>query len=146
MKLNNNNQEIKEKLELLKSKKTEDQLNQRESLILQGNYLSEIERLSRIYGFNRKELAETIKTSPSYLTQVFRGDKPLNFLTIAKIKRALNLRFYLEGELATEKKTDVTKFETHRNSPWTNRKNLRVILGDSQLTKSNKENELPLQA
>ena len=44
-------------------------------------------------GITRKELASLIKTSPSYLTQVFRGDKPLNFITLAKIQRALGIRF-----------------------------------------------------
>ncbi|NCW88573.1 MAG: XRE family transcriptional regulator, partial [Chitinophagia bacterium] len=41
----------------------------------------------------RKLLAQLIGTSPSYLTQVFRGDKPLNFMTLAKIQKALNVSF-----------------------------------------------------
>lgn len=38
-----------------------------------------------------------IKTSGSYLTQVFRGDKPLNFITLAKIQKALNIRFEISA-------------------------------------------------
>ena len=93
MKSSINKEEIKNRLQSLKSSKTEEELIERESLILQANYLSEIERISKENGFSRKDLAKKINTSPSYLTQVFRGDKPLNFSTLAKIKRALNLKF-----------------------------------------------------
>ena len=85
--------------------KTEDQLIRDESYVLQANYLSEIERLYRDGGLNRKELAHKIDLSPSYLSQVFSGDKPLNFLTLAKIKRALNLRFEIKASFASEKKS-----------------------------------------
>jgi len=107
MKSNINKEEIKNRIQLLKSSKTEEQLIERDSLILQANYLSEIERISKENGFNRKDLAIKIKTSPSYLTQVFRGDKPLNFLTLAKIKRALNLKFEVTAELVSEEKTPI---------------------------------------
>jgi len=58
-----------------------------------ANYLSEIEKYQKEHDINRKELAAKIKTSASYLTQVFKGDKPLNFFTIAKIQKALKVRF-----------------------------------------------------
>ncbi|MVN21089.1 helix-turn-helix domain-containing protein [Mucilaginibacter arboris] len=107
MKSNIAKEEIKNRLQSLKISKTEEQLIERDSLILQANYLSEIERISKENGFNRKDLAIKIKTSPSYLTQVFRGDKPLNFLTLAKIKRALNLKFEVKAELIAEQKTQI---------------------------------------
>ena len=84
---------LKERIQNLLSRKTEEQLLRENSYTLMSNYLSEIERLQSISGFSRKDLAEKIKTSPSYLTQVFRGGKPLNFFTIAKIQNALNIRF-----------------------------------------------------
>jgi len=64
-----------------------------DAYILMAWFLSEIERVQEEKGISRKELAAKINTSASYLTQVFRNDKPLNFITLAKMKRALNIRF-----------------------------------------------------
>lgn len=96
--------EIQNRVQNFKKSKTEDQLIERDSLILQANYLSEIERISKENGFNRKELANKIRVTPSYLTQVFRGDKPLNFMTLAKIKRALNITFEVKAHLQSPEK------------------------------------------
>ena len=105
MKSTINKDEIKSNLNALFNLKSESQLIERDSLMLQANYLSEIERLTKLKGINRREIANKINTSPSYLTQVFRGDKPLNFLTLAKIKRALDLKFEVKASFKTEKKT-----------------------------------------
>lgn len=75
---------------------TEVEALQLDEYMLMANYLSEIERLLGEKSLNRKELAIQIGTSPSYLTQVFRGDKPLNFKTLAKIQKALNIRFEIQ--------------------------------------------------
>jgi transcriptional regulator with XRE-family HTH domain len=62
-------------------------------LMLMAKFLSEIEQQQKLKDIDRKTLAALIGTSPSYLTQVFRGDKPLNFKTLAKIQAVLNIRF-----------------------------------------------------
>lgn len=72
---------------------TESEKIESDSFILMSSFLSVIEIVQEEKGITRKELASMIKTSPSYLTQVFRGDKPLNFITLAKIQRALGIRF-----------------------------------------------------
>lgn len=64
-----------------------------DELILMAKFLSEIEQQQKIKAIDRKTLAAMIGTSPSYLSQVFRGDKPLNFKTLAKIQAVLNIRF-----------------------------------------------------
>jgi len=61
--------------------------------MLMYRFLSEVEKVSDDRGISRKELAKKINVSPSYLTQVYRGNKPLNFLTLAKIECGLNMRF-----------------------------------------------------
>jgi transcriptional regulator with XRE-family HTH domain len=96
--------ELQSKFHSLLSSKSEDDLLKEEEFILMANYLSEIERLQELEGvkFVRKELAKQIKVSASYLTQVFRGDKPLNFRTIAKIQRALKIKFHVRGTLETQ--------------------------------------------
>lgn len=64
-----------------------------EASVLMLNFLAEIENIQKIRGIDRMSLAKSINISPSYLTQVFRGNKPLNFKTLAKIQKALNIRF-----------------------------------------------------
>lgn len=94
-----NYQEIKDKFKSWTNNKTDEDLIQEDEFMLMANYLSELERLKRLEGLKlkRNELADQIGVSASYLTQVFNGDKPLNFYTIAKIQRALNIRFHVRA-------------------------------------------------
>jgi transcriptional regulator with XRE-family HTH domain len=64
-----------------------------EASVLMLNFLAEIENIQKIRSIDRMSLAKSINVSPSYLTQVFSGNKPLNFKTLAKIQKALNIRF-----------------------------------------------------
>ncbi len=93
MKSNKEISEAKSKFRALLTESNEEEGVHHDAYMLMAGFLSEIERVQLIIGVNRKELAEKIGTSPSYLTQVFRGDKPLNFYTLAKIQRALKIRF-----------------------------------------------------
>jgi len=68
-----------------------------DSLMLMAAFLSEIERVQEEKDISRKELASKIDISASYLTQVFRNKRPLNFLTLAKIKRELDLLFEIKA-------------------------------------------------
>jgi len=68
-----------------------------EASVLMLNFLAEIENIQKIRGIDRMSLAKSINISPSYLTQVFRGNKPLNFKTLAKIQKALNIRFEVKS-------------------------------------------------
>lgn len=82
-------------------------------LMLMAKFLSEIEQQQKLKDIDRKTLAALIGTSPSYLTQVFRGDKPLNFKTLAKIQAVLNIRFEVSVSIIDEpiinKKDNQTK-------------------------------------
>jgi ribosome-binding protein aMBF1 (putative translation factor) len=60
-------------------------------------FLSEIERIADKKGLNRKELAALIGTSPSYLTQLFRGNKLINMETIAKFQSVFNITFDIKA-------------------------------------------------
>jgi transcriptional regulator with XRE-family HTH domain len=71
-------------------------------LLLMAKFLSEIEQQQKLKDIDRKTLAALIGTSPSYLTQVFRGDKPLNFKTLAKIQTVLNIRFDVSVKILEE--------------------------------------------
>lgn len=56
-------------------------------------FLSEVQKAMDRKGWTRKRLAKEIGTSASYLTQLFRGDRLLNFKTVAKIEAALDLNY-----------------------------------------------------
>jgi transcriptional regulator with XRE-family HTH domain len=131
MSMKSNNEDIEALFLALDDNKSEIDLIKEDSYVLQANYLSEIERFSKIYGFNKKDIADKIGISGSYLTQVFNGDKPLNFITIAKIKRALNIRFNITASLVTEKKTEINNeipFVKHKlNTGYTQ---MKVVTGD----------------
>lgn len=69
-------------------------------------FLSEVEKRMEERKWTRKKLAEEIGTSSSYLTQLFRGDRLLNFKTIAKLEKALALVFEVNGKPKDEELTE----------------------------------------
>lgn len=109
-----------------------------EAQMLMFSFLSEIEKYQELNKVNRKSLAEKIKTSPSYLTQVFRGDKPLNFYTLSKIQRVLNIKFNIKatqnGEQLTHSSSLIPQFfsnvaiNTGYNSELPNKEREGVLL------------------
>lgn len=60
---------------------------------LMAQFLSEIQEVVDDRGLKRNELAESIGTSASYLTQLFRGHKLINLITLAKLQKALDIKF-----------------------------------------------------
>ena len=73
-----------------------------ETRLLMYRFLSEVEKISEERGISRKELAQMIGTSPSFVTQLFQGTKTVNLTTLAKFQKALNFTFRIE---AVESKT-----------------------------------------
>lgn len=65
-------------------------------------FLSEVERIIEERGINRKTLARMLNTSPSYITQLFRGNKIINLETLAKIQKALGISFEISATLEGE--------------------------------------------
>lgn len=86
-------EEIKEQFESIFNNKTIEEELRLESYLLMASFLSEIELILEKRRVTKANLAMQVGTSPSYLTQVFNGDKPLNFVTLAKIQKALNIQF-----------------------------------------------------
>lgn len=62
-----------------------------EAKVIASKILSEISEIADNKDLNRKNVADLIGTSASYLTQLYRGNKILNFVTLAKLKNKLNL-------------------------------------------------------
>jgi transcriptional regulator with XRE-family HTH domain len=92
-----NHDDLKKGFENLFAQRSEEAETKHDSFMLMAAFLNEIEYIQEQDNVSRKELAKKIKISGSYLTQVFRSKKPLNFLTLAKIKRALDIRFEIKA-------------------------------------------------
>jgi len=90
----NNTEEIKNEFQKLFEKTPEEQIEHR-AHILSLIFLSEAEKAMKRKGWTRKRLAKEIGTSASYMTQLFRGDRLLNFKTVAKIERVLNMDYHI---------------------------------------------------
>jgi ribosome-binding protein aMBF1 (putative translation factor) len=91
-KQSNSTEEIRNEFQKLFEKSPEEQVEHRAQL-LSYIFLSEAQKAMDRRGWTRKQLADVIGTSASYLTQLFRGDRLLNFKTVAKIEGALDVRF-----------------------------------------------------
>jgi ribosome-binding protein aMBF1 (putative translation factor) len=61
--------------------------------ILMFRFFSIIDAKREELGWSRKDLAVHIKTSPSFISQLFQGDKLINFTTLAKIQKVMGLEF-----------------------------------------------------
>ncbi len=66
--------------------------------MLMYRFLSEVEILAEEHKMTRKELAQKTGTSPSYITQLYRGNKPLNIETIAKFQKVFDVTFEIKAK------------------------------------------------
>lgn len=64
-----------------------------ESKMLMFKFLSHIELEMDKQNMSKKDLAEKLGTSASYITQLFRGTKTINLLTIAKLQKLFDIEF-----------------------------------------------------
>lgn len=85
--------EIKEQFQKIFTFSSEEERIEFDAQMLMFYFLSEVDRYQEIQGITNKALAQKMNTSASYLTQLFRGHKPLNFATIAKMQIALGIKF-----------------------------------------------------
>jgi len=110
----NSAEEIRSEFQKLFEKSPEEQVEHRAQM-LSWIFLSEAQKVMDQKGWTRKQLAKEIGTSASYLTQLFRGDRLLNFKTVAKIEAALDIEFEVvslrPGERGNRSDTSVE----HRN-------------------------------
>ena len=61
--------------------------------IIMAKFLEKVQEISTQKGLKKKDLADKIGTSASYITQLYRGHKLLNLMTLAKLQRALEIEF-----------------------------------------------------
>ena len=58
-----------------------------------AKFLEKIQEIAAQKGLKKKDLAQKIGTSASYITQLYRGHKLLNLMTLAKLQKALDIEF-----------------------------------------------------
>lgn len=77
--------------------------------LIMFRFLDIVERKREKLGWSRKELAKKVGTSASYITQLMRGDKFINMLTLAKMQRALNIKFDISELVSYQEQTEDKK-------------------------------------
>jgi transcriptional regulator with XRE-family HTH domain len=88
--------EIQSIFQNLLSFDTKEELIERDKNRLHFKFLSSIEEILEEKNISKKDLAISIGTSPSFITQLFRGNKTINFEMLAKIQQALEISYEIK--------------------------------------------------
>lgn len=80
-----------------------------EAKLIMFRFLDIVERKREKKNWSRKELAKKVGTSASYITQLMRGDKLINMLTLAKMQRTLNIKFDISELVSYQEQTEDKK-------------------------------------
>lgn len=80
-----------------------------EAKLIMFRFLEVIENRREKLGWTRKELAQKVGTSASYITQLMRGDKLINMHTLAKMQRVLDIKFDISEKTSYAEKTKEIK-------------------------------------
>jgi len=89
---------ISKEFEELFSFKDEKEELDHEAHMIMFRFLSEIEEHQAAGKHLKKnELASKLGVSPSYITQLFNGDKLLNFTMLAKLQKVFNITFEIKA-------------------------------------------------
>jgi len=100
-----NSEEIRKAFQDLLAFNSYEEEIEHEAHMIMFRFLSEIEILSEEREMTQKELAQKIGTSASYLTQLYRGNKLLNLMTIAKFEKALDITFEIKAKRNPKKES-----------------------------------------
>ena len=112
--LNDNKDEIREAFNSMLTFTDKNEEVEHEAAMIMFQFLSEITKVMEDKKISKKDLAKIIGTSPSYITQLFRGDKLINFKTLAKIQRGLDTKFEVKIKKKQEALTDTNNI-TYRD-------------------------------
>ena len=77
-------------------KSKQDEL-EHEAKMIMFRFLSEVEKLHEENPFLKKDLAQAIGTSASYITQLYNGNKLINLITLAKLQDAYDFVFEIKA-------------------------------------------------
>ena len=86
--------------------KSEEEENDLDNELIHLNFMHIIESIMKEKNMNKKDLADNLKISQSYITQLFTAEKFINIKTLGKIQRLFNVKFDIDY-----KSYDSVKFE-----------------------------------
>ncbi len=65
-----------------------------EAKMIHLDFISRLQELMKFKNINSKrELADLLETSPSFVTQLFSGEKLINLKNLARLQRALDIKY-----------------------------------------------------
>lgn len=76
--------------------KNEEEVKKGDAVVLTARFIDAIQGLMTRKGINQKELAPMVGCTPSYLSQVFSWDKPLNMVLFSQILKKLDAEIIFE--------------------------------------------------
>jgi len=76
----------------------------------------EIKRTIKQKSLSSKDFARIIGTSPAYVTQVFRGDKKVNMVFLAKVVQKLGVKINIEIKSEKEEEPSLDEVLDYRSS------------------------------
>lgn len=100
----------------LQFKNTEDKV-EHDSKILMFKFLSIVAHEMEIRKMTKKDLALKLNTSPSYVTQLFRGTKTINLLKLAQLQNLFDIEFDIQLTKAKDKSEtvrEISKSDHHQ--------------------------------
>ena len=96
--MSSENEKMMNELEALLAFNDEKEKIELEATLLHLKFVKIIEEAMKQEGLSKKNLAEKLDTSKSYITQLFSGDKLLNMKTLARFEQMLNINFAIKAE------------------------------------------------
>lgn len=137
------NKEIQDAFDQLSDQLSEQDKLENDANLLMFRFLSIIEDKCEALGLNRKQLAQKVGTSPSYITQLFQGDKLVNMITLAKFQKALNLEFKVIEKKSYEEEVKNYSPVGDGNGFWVYRKFDKPDYNAIEQLPELEENQLP---
>ena len=112
-----NNKDIKDLFTGLLKPGSDEENTELEAKLLMAQFLSAFEAAMNKKKLKKKDLAGMIGTSPSYITQLFRGTKIINLETIAKIMIVLDLqcKVKIAGKKDVHMSDEIKTYATHKS-------------------------------
>lgn len=80
----------------LLNNQNEEEVKKCDAVVLTARFIDAIQGLMTRKGINQKELAPMVGCTPSYLSQVFSWDKPLNMVLFSQILKKLDAEIVFE--------------------------------------------------
>ena len=105
---------ILKKLKDAISFKNDDEIIDFNASILSLEFTDLIEELMKNNDINKAQLARKLKTSKSYITQLFSGDKLINLKLLARIQRIFKIKFVVGTNSFPSKSQQYKKFKENK--------------------------------